>query len=192
MLSLHRLRLLRELEARGTVGAVAATLDYTPSAVSQQLRVLEQEAGATLVERAGRGVRLTDAGRVLAEHAGRLLEAAEAAEGLDVAAFERASLERIGMPREIAMRHRTPHFAHVFSGDGYSAGYYSYLWSEVLDADGFKAFEETGDVFDAGTARRLRDFVYSAGDRRDPADAYLAFRGRAPKVDALLAKRGLA
>src|SRR3712207_5973468 len=90
------------------------------------------------------------------------------ADGLDVSAFERASLERIGMPREIIMRHRTPHFAHVFSGDGYSAGYYSYLWPEVLDADAFTAFEETGDVFHRELADRLRRFIYSAGNLRDP------------------------
>jgi peptidyl-dipeptidase Dcp len=109
---------------------------------------------------------------------------------LDVAAFEKTALEKIGMPAAIVMRHRTPHFTHVFSGDGYSAGYYSYLWSEVLDADGFKAFEETGDVFDPATARRLKEFVYSAGYLREPAEAYQAFRGRPPVVEALLEKRG--
>jgi peptidyl-dipeptidase Dcp len=112
-------------------------------------------------------------------------------EGLDAAAFERASLDRIGMPREIIMRHRTPHFTHVFSGDGYSAGYYSYLWSEVLDADAFNAFEETGDVFDPETARKLKQFIYAAGNLRDPVDAYTAFRGRLPTPEALLIKRGL-
>jgi peptidyl-dipeptidase Dcp len=112
-------------------------------------------------------------------------------ENIDVTAFERDSLERIGMPAEIAMRHRIPHFQHLFSGGGYAAGYYSYMWSEVLDADAFAAFEETGDVFDPATARRLRDFIYSAGNRRDPAEAYKAFRGRLPAVDALLKKRGL-
>jgi len=113
------------------------------------------------------------------------------ADDLDVRAFERTTLERIGMPAEIVMRHRTPHFAHVFSGDAYAAGYYGYLWSEVLDADGFGAFVEAGDVFDPATARRLRDFVYAAGDLRDPADAYVAFRGRMPNVEQLLRKRGL-
>jgi peptidyl-dipeptidase Dcp len=113
-------------------------------------------------------------------------------DSLDVLAFERASLERIGMPREIIMRHRTPHFTHVFSGDGYSSGYYSYLWSEVLDADAFKAFEETGDAFDPETARRLKEFVYAAGNLRDPVEAYTAFRGRLPSPEALLVKRGLA
>ena len=88
------------------------------------------------------------------------------------------------------MRHRPPHFAHIFSG-GYSAAYYSYLWSEVLDADGFGAFEEAGDIFDPAAAKRLHDFVYSAGYLRDPAEAYREFRGRAPEPAALLKKRGL-
>lgn len=114
------------------------------------------------------------------------------ADNLDPLAFERETLARIGMPDEIVMRHRTPHFTHVFSGDGYAAGYYSYLWSEVLDADAFKAFEEAGDPFDPDTARRLHDHIYSAGNRQDPADAYTAFRGRMPTVQALLEKRGLA
>ena len=84
------------------------------------------------------------------------------------------------------MRHRLPHFQHLFSGGGYAAGYYSYMWSEVLDADAFEAFEETGNVFDPATAQRLRDYIYSAGNLRDPAEAYKAFRGRLPAVDALL------
>src|SRR5512144_208729 len=113
------------------------------------------------------------------------------AAALDVAAFERKDLERIAMPPEIVMRHRLPHFQHLFSGGGYAAGYYSYMWSEVLDADAFAAFEETGNAFDPATAKRLRDYVYSAGNRRDPADAYKAFRGRLPTIDALLKKRGL-
>ncbi|HEY7229303.1 MAG TPA: M3 family metallopeptidase [Pseudolabrys sp.] len=113
------------------------------------------------------------------------------AASVDVAAFERKHLERIAMPPEIVMRHRLPHFQHLFSGGGYAAGYYSYMWSEVLDADAFAAFEETGNAFDPATAKRLRDYVYSAGNRRDPADAYKAFRGRLPTVDALLKKRGL-
>jgi peptidyl-dipeptidase Dcp len=113
------------------------------------------------------------------------------AENVDAYGFERASLSRIGMPDEIAMRHRSAHFQHVFAGDGYSAGYYSYLWSEVLDADGFKAFKETGDAFDPATAQRLYEFVYSAGGTRDYAQAYRLFRGREPRIDALLEGRGL-
>jgi peptidyl-dipeptidase Dcp len=110
---------------------------------------------------------------------------------LDVTEFERKTLERLHMPAEIVMRHRLPHFGHLFSGGGYAAGYYSYMWSEVLDADAFDAFEETGDAFDPATAKRLRDFIYSAGNLRDPVEAYTAFRGRLPSVDALLKKRGL-
>ncbi|MDE2373101.1 MAG: M3 family metallopeptidase [Hyphomicrobiales bacterium] len=110
---------------------------------------------------------------------------------IDVGAFEANTLSRIHMPDEIAMRHRPPHFGHVFSGGGYAAAYYSYMWSEVLDADAFEAFKETGDIFDPATARRLRDTIYAAGGSRDPADAYNAFRGRLPSPDALLHKRGL-
>jgi len=89
------------------------------------------------------------------------------------------------------MRHRTPHFNHIFSGESYSAGYYSYLWSEVLDADGFEAFVEAGDIFDPATAQRLKEHVYAAGNREAPERAYLGFRGREPSVGALLRKRGL-
>jgi peptidyl-dipeptidase Dcp len=112
-------------------------------------------------------------------------------EGVDVTAFEREALKRIGMPDTIVMRHRTPHFGHVFAGDYYAAGYYSYLWSEVLDADAFEAFRETGNVFDPATARKLHDYVYSAGRLREAGDAYVRFRGRMPSHAALLKKRGL-
>jgi len=115
----------------------------------------------------------------------------DAAGEIDPAAFEASALKRIGMPEEIAMRHRPPHFDHVFSGGGYAAAYYSYMWSEVLDADAFEAFEEAGDIFDAATAKRLRDTIYAAGGTRDPAEAYKAFRGRLPSPEALLRKRGL-
>ena len=108
---------------------------------------------------------------------------------VDVVAFERQELARIGMPDAIAMRHRAPHFQHIFSG-GYSAAYYSYLWSEVLDADGFEAFEEAGDIFDAEVAHRLHDFVYAAGGSRDYDAAYRGFRGRSPSPAALFRKRG--
>jgi peptidyl-dipeptidase Dcp len=117
--------------------------------------------------------------------------AQEKAETLDVTALEKQALARIDMPAEIAMRHRIPHFQHLFSGGGYAAAYYSYMWSEVLDADAFAAFKEAGDHFDPATAQRLRDYVYSAGNLRDPAEAYNAFRGRLPTVEALLKKRGL-
>jgi peptidyl-dipeptidase Dcp len=110
---------------------------------------------------------------------------------VDVAAFEARTLEDLGMPPEITMRHRTPHFSHVFSGEGYSAGYYSYLWSEVLDADAFLAFRERGNIFDGETARKLATFIYSAGHSREPDEAYVLFRGKLPSVGALLEKRGL-
>jgi peptidyl-dipeptidase Dcp len=111
---------------------------------------------------------------------------------VEATSFEHDALERIGMPDEIVMRHRPPHFGHIFSGGGYAAAYYSYMWSEVLDADAFAAFQETGDVFDPATAKRLHDTIYSAGGLRDPAEAYKAFRGRLPTADALLRKRGFA
>ncbi len=120
------------------------------------------------------------------------LHASANAGAVDVVAFEQATLAQLGMPRGIIMRHRMPHFQHVFAGDGYSAAYYSYLWSEVLDADGFDAFKEAGDIFDTATAKRLREHVYGAGNKVDAEAAYAAFRGRAPSPEALLKKRGLA
>jgi peptidyl-dipeptidase Dcp len=110
----------------------------------------------------------------------------------DPMAFEAAKLSELHMPSQIVMRHRTPHFQHVFSGDGYSAGYYSYMWSEVLDADAFAAFEETGDPFDPALAQKLRTHIYGAGGSRDPEDLYKAFRGALPSPKAMMQKRGLA
>ncbi|MCA0846899.1 M3 family metallopeptidase [Salipiger thiooxidans] len=101
-------------------------------------------------------------------------------------------LERIGMPQAITMRHATPHFAHVFSGDGYSSGYYSYMWSEVMDADAFAAFEEAGSAFDPETAEKLEKFILSKGGSREAEELYTSFRGRMPGVEALLKGRGLA
>src|ERR1700760_1433403 len=109
----------------------------------------------------------------------------------DVRAFEQAELARIGMPDEIALRHRPTQFGHIFSGDHYASGYYSYMWSEVMDADAFGAFEEAGNIFDPATARRLHDDIYSTGGSVDPEAAYVAFRGREPEPDALLRRRGL-
>ena len=110
---------------------------------------------------------------------------------LDPADFEARTLAGLGMPDEIVMRHRSPHFAHIFDGDFYAAGYYAYLWAEVLDADGFEAFVEAGDVFDRDTADRLQRFIYGAGNTADPAALYRAFRGRDPGVEPMLAGRGL-
>jgi peptidyl-dipeptidase Dcp len=108
---------------------------------------------------------------------------------IDPAAFERDTLQALGMPREIAMRHRTPHFGHVFSSDAYSAGYYSYLWSDTLSADAWEAFSEAGGPFDPAVARRLLHLL-AAGNTVDPADAYRAFRGRDPGIAALMRHRG--
>lgn len=110
----------------------------------------------------------------------------------DPAAFEAARLAELAMPGAIVMRHASPHFLHVFSGEGYSAGYYSYMWSEVLDADAFAAFEETGDPFNAAMAERLAAHIYSAGGSRDPEALYTAFRGKLPSPEAMLRKKGLA
>src|SRR5216683_6126489 len=109
---------------------------------------------------------------------------------LDLVRFERELLDRIGMPREVGLRHRPAHFQHLFAGGGYAAGYYAYLWAEVLEADGFAAFTEAGDLFDPELAVRLKD-IYRAGDTRDPMELYRAFRGREPNISALLEQRGL-
>ena len=109
---------------------------------------------------------------------------------IDPDAFEKETLAELGMPKEIVMRHRTPQFLHVFGSDGYSAGYYSYLWSDVLTADAFGAFVEGKGPYDKTVAERLRKSIFSVGNTVDPAEAYRAFRGRDPKVDALMKKRG--
>ena len=109
----------------------------------------------------------------------------------DVVGFERAELEKIGLPRGIGLNHRLTHFQHLFSGSSYAAGYYVYLWAEVLDADGFEAFVEAGDPFDAAVARRLLRFIYSAGNSLEPGAAYRAFRGHDPTPQPMLSQRGL-
>jgi peptidyl-dipeptidase Dcp len=112
------------------------------------------------------------------------------AQAIDPDKFERETLAALGMPAEIVMRHRTPQFNHVFSGDSYSAGYYSYLWSDTLTADAWEAFTEAGGPWDKAVAQRLRDNVFSVGNTVDPADGYRAFRGRDAGIDALMRKRG--
>jgi peptidyl-dipeptidase Dcp len=111
--------------------------------------------------------------------------------GLDIARVEQEFLAKIGMPPEIGLRHRPAHFQHLFAGSGYAAGYYAYLWAEVLDADGFAAFTEADDPFDPALASRLKA-IYSAGDTEDPMALYRAFRGRDPEIAPLLVQRGLA
>jgi peptidyl-dipeptidase Dcp len=109
---------------------------------------------------------------------------------IDAKAFEKETLAELGMPKEIVMRHRMPHFGHIFSSDAYSAGYYSYLWSDVLTADAFGAFVEGKGPYDRTVAERLRNNVFSVGNTIDPADGYKAFRGREPQIEALMKKRG--
>jgi peptidyl-dipeptidase Dcp len=109
---------------------------------------------------------------------------------IDPDAFERDTLAELGMPREIVMRHRTPHFSHIFSSDDYSAGYYSYLWSDTLTADAAEVFEQAGSFYDPDVARRLHDTVMSVGNTIDPADGFRKFRGRDVDTKALLRKRG--
>ncbi|MEP7100109.1 MAG: M3 family metallopeptidase, partial [Burkholderiales bacterium] len=113
------------------------------------------------------------------------------AEAPDVVEFERAELARIGAPAVVGMNHRLTHFQHLFAGSGYAAGYYVYLWAEVLDADGYDAFREAGSPFDPAVAQRLRQFIYSTGNSIEPSAAYRAFRGRGPTVLPMLKQRGL-
>jgi peptidyl-dipeptidase Dcp len=112
--------------------------------------------------------------------------------GLDLDQFERDELAKIGMPGEIIMRHRLPHFGHLFSSAAYASAYYVYLWAAVLDNDGYEAFTEAGNPFDPDTAQRLKNYIYSTGNSLPPMQAYESFRGRAPTVDAMLRRRGLA
>lgn len=109
---------------------------------------------------------------------------------IDIDAFEQEVLESRDNLEQIPMRHRSTHFLHTFAGEGYSAGYYSYLWAGVLDTDGFAAFEEAGDIFDPTLAQQLLDSVFAAGNSEPAMDAYVGFRGREPRVDALLRDRG--
>ena len=113
------------------------------------------------------------------------------AEAPEVVEFERAELARIGAPAVVGMNHRLTHFQHLFAGSGYAAGYYVYLWAEVLDADGYDAFREAGSPFDPVVAQRLRQFIYSSGNSIEPSAAYRAFRGRGPTVEPMLKQRGL-
>jgi peptidyl-dipeptidase Dcp len=111
-------------------------------------------------------------------------------EAADVGKFERETLAALGMPRQMSMRHRLPHFGHLFSGDSYSAGYYSYLWADTLSADAFEAFTEARGPYDKSVAKRLLDCVFSTGNTIDPAECYRAFRGRDAGIEALMRKRG--
>jgi peptidyl-dipeptidase Dcp len=112
-------------------------------------------------------------------------------DGVDISEFERAELQRLGLPPAVGVNHRLAHFQHLFSTSAYAAGYYVYLWAEVLDADAFDAFKEAGDPFDPVIARRLRQYIYSTGDSIEAGAAYQAFRGRAARVEPMLRERGL-
>ncbi len=159
--------------------AVNAQGDAMPADLIERLRAAETfNQGFATVEYVGSA--LVD----LALH--------EGAPPADPLAAEAAALAAIGMPAEIGMRHRSSHFQHVFAGEGYASGYYSYMWSEVMDADAYAAFEEAGDPFDPETARRLEVEILSVGGSRDAAEAWTAFRGRAPEPAAMLKGRGLA
>jgi peptidyl-dipeptidase Dcp len=113
------------------------------------------------------------------------------AQGPDITAFEQAEVARMGLPAALGLNHRLAHFQHLFAGSSYAAGYYVYLWAEVLDADGYDAFTEAGNPFDATVAQRLRQFIYASGNSREPREAYRAFRGRDPVVQPMLRERGL-
>ena len=113
------------------------------------------------------------------------------AEGPDITAFEQDELARMGLPSAVGMNHRLAHFQHLFAGSSYAAGYYVYMWAEVLDADGYDAFTEAGNPFDTSVAQRLRQFIYASGNSREPREAYRAFRGRDPSVQPMLRERGL-
>jgi peptidyl-dipeptidase Dcp len=109
----------------------------------------------------------------------------------DISEFEKSELERLGMPQGIVMRHRPAHFQHLFSTNMYAAGYYVYLWADVLVADVYAAFEETGNCFDKDTAARVRKYIYSAGNTQAPDELFRQFRGRDPDISFLLKERSL-
>lgn len=109
---------------------------------------------------------------------------------IDVAAFESAVAQKLGLPAEVQFRYRSPYFRHIFGSDGYASGYYTYLWAEVLDSDGFELFKERG-IFDPETARAFKENVLEMGGSDDPMDLYVKFRGHEPDVKALLRNRGL-
>lgn len=120
-----------------------------------------------------------------------LLHQVEDYDDFDISRFEREELDRVGMPQGVVMRHRPAHFLHLFASTGYAAGYYVYLWAEVLDADVYAAFQETGNVFDPEMAERVRKYVYSAGNTDAPDELFRKFRGRDPDIKYMLEKKGL-
>jgi len=111
---------------------------------------------------------------------------------VDLKAYEQETFKAMGMPSAVALRHRLPQFLHLFSDDGYSSGYYSYLWSEVISSDAFRAFTEAGGPYDKTVGQRYRKYILAAGNTIDPAEAYRLFRGRDPKIDGLMEDKGFA
>jgi peptidyl-dipeptidase Dcp len=111
--------------------------------------------------------------------------------GIDISTFEAEECKRLGVPPEVGMVHRLPHFRHLFGSRYYAAGYYVYMWAEMLEAEAFNAFEDAGNVFDPGLAEKLERFIFSAGDSLDPRAAFRAFCGRDPQTTAMLRKKGL-
>ena len=159
---------------------------HTGEAIPQPL--LEKMRAAEKFNKGFANVEFTSS--ALVDMAFHSLDPQQAA-NIDPMAFQANVLAELNMPAAIVMRHATPHFGHVFSGDGYSAGYYSYMWSGVLDADAFEAFKEAGDSFDPATADKLLSCIYAAGGSMDPEVAYIAFRGKLPSPNSLLKKEGL-
>ena len=152
--------------------------------------LIEKLHAARLFNQGYETVRYTASALVdMAAHA--LTDTQLQAQATDVVAFEQAVLARIGAPDDVGMNHRLAHFQHLFAGSGYAAGYYVYLWAEVLEADGYDAFVAAGDPFDPEVAQRLSQFIYSTGNSMEPSAAYRAFRGRAATVEPMLRQRGL-
>ena len=111
--------------------------------------------------------------------------------GIDADAFEREELAKLNMPDELVMRHRSPHFLHIFSSEGYATGYYGYMWADVLTSDAAEAFEEApGGYYDKGLAKKLVEHLFAPRNAIDPAEAYRAFRGRDARIEALMRDRG--
>jgi peptidyl-dipeptidase Dcp len=156
----------------------------------------DQPIPLELIERLQRAARFNQGYETVRYCASAIVDMAvhawpEAEPPADLPAFEAQLMRDQGLPHAVGMNHRLVHFQHLFAGSGYAAGYYVYLWAEVLDADAWGAFTEAGSPFDPAVADRLRRHVYAVGDSVDPASTYAAFRGRAPTVEPLLKKRGL-
>ena len=165
----------------------------TPEVMKFLVNVKGEPLPQTLVERIEKAQTFNQGFAVAEAQASAIVDMQLHLEGekpVDTKAFEKAVLAEIGMPRELVMRHRIPAFGHIFSGDGYAAGYYSYIWAEVLESDAYEAFLEAGSPYHPATAKKLKDTVMSVGNMVDPAEAFRNFRGRDPKPDALLRSKG--